>query len=176
MTPHPMADTRGGAVTRWPCVALALALALALPGCPGPTPDPDPEPPSPTFRLELGQGASFTPITEGAPLFVQQGYQGGQMTLVSLRAWELSPLSTTVELALTNVDTGKKVSQDYRVRLSFSPGGDPEAPAELTGLQLVLSGTPPVGQTVRLTATVQSASGEKVTDSRTGPLQWQPSP
>lgn len=176
MTSHPMAGTRGGAGTRWHGAALTLALVLALPGCPGPDPDPDPDPSPPAFRLELGQGAQFTPITEGDPLFVQQGFQGSQMTLVSLRAWELSPLATTVELALTNASTGKKVSQDYRVRLSFAPGSDSEAPAELTGLQLVLSGTPPIDQTVRLTATVQSASGEKVTDSRTGPLQWQPSP
>jgi hypothetical protein len=172
MTTHPIADTRGRAWTRWQSVGLALALVLALPGCPGP----DPEPPTSTFRLELGHGTQFTPITDGDPLLMQQGFQGSQMTLVSLRAWDLSPLSTTVELALTNVETGKKVSQSYRVRLSFSPGSDPEAPAELTGLQLVLSSSPPVGQTVQLTATVESASGQKVTDSRTGPLQWDPNP
>ncbi len=174
MTPHPIANTRGRAWTRWQGLGLALVLVLALPGCPGP--NPDPEQPTPTFRLELGRGTQFTPITDGDPLFVQQGFQGSQMTIVSLRAWELSPLSTIVELALTNVDSGKKLSQSYRVHLSFSPGSDPEAPAELTGLQLVLSTSPPVGQTVRLTATVESASGQKVTDSRTGPLQWDPNP
>jgi hypothetical protein len=172
MTTHSIADTRGRAWTRWQGVALALALALTLPRCPGPAPEP-PGPPS--FRLELGRGNRFEPIIDGETIFLQQGCQGSQMTIVSLRAWELSPLATTVELALTNVATGKKLSQSYRVRLSFSPGSDPEAPAELDGLLLVISSPDQaVGQTVRLTATVESSSGEKVTDSRTGTMEWGP--
>jgi hypothetical protein len=162
---------------RWRRRVLALPVALTLSGCPQPepTPEPIPEPtPNPSFSLELGQGEQFTPISEGDPLLMLHGFQGIQHIPVSLRAWNLSPLSATVDLSLVLEDSGERLSQPSHVRLSFSPGNTPDDPAELDGLLLVIPDSPPVGQTVRLTASVQSASGEVVNDSRTGPLQWAP--
>jgi hypothetical protein len=155
-------------------IAVVLALGLSLAGCPQPEPEPDPEP-SETLRLEVGSGQQFTPLADGDTLLLQRGCQGTQHTFVSLRAWGLSKPSAMVDLALTRVGDGKKLSFQYRVKLSFTPGSGAEDPAELPGLLLAIPDPDAsVGKTVRLTAKIDSDSGEFATDSRTGTLEWGP--
>jgi len=152
--------------------ALALALGLTLSGCPE---APPPEP-SPDMRLEVGAGREqFTPLAEGDTLWIQQGCQGSQHMFVSLRAWGLPSDPVLVELSLTRTDDGKKVSASYRVRYLFAQGSGEEAPDELPGLLLQITDPDAaVGRTVRLSASVETDSGARVADVRTGPLQWGP--
>lgn len=148
-----------------------LAVGLLLAGC-GAASDGSEGPLMPA-RIEVGTGRRFTALQAGATLALVSGSQGSQHVFVSLRAWELSPLTALVELSLTRTEDGREVSAPYKVRLPFEPGTDSEAPATLESLLLVVPDPAlAVGHEVRLTATVQSESGERATDARTVTLQW----
>lgn len=147
-----------------------LALGLLLAGCGDASSSDAPHSPP---RVEVGTGREFTVLEEGATLELVRGSQGSQHVFVSLRAWELSPLTAQVELSLARTEDGRAVSAPYKLRLPFEPGSGAEAPATLESLLLVV--TDPelaVDREVRLTATVQSESGARATDARTVTLQW----
>jgi hypothetical protein len=148
-----------------------LALGLLLAGCGATTPEP--VPPS-DQRLEVGTGRQqFTPLSDGDTLRVQRGCQGGQHVFVSLRAWGLPSDPVMVELSLTRTEDGQKVSLPYRVRYLFAQSTEEGTPDELPGLLLVVpEPDQAVGKQVRLTATVEPDFNTRVSDSRTGTLQW----
>lgn len=152
--------------------AMGLALVLTLSGCPeAPPPEPDPG-----MRLEVGTGQEqFTAFVEGEPLWVQKGCQGGQHVFVSLRGWGLPSYALMVELALTRPEDEQKVSSKFRVRYLFAQGSGEDAPDELPGLLLQLPDpSATVGRAVRLSASVELDSGQRVSDEYTGTLQWGP--
>jgi hypothetical protein len=155
---------------QWVTLA-ALLLGVA---CGGPLPPP--EQPAPPLRVEVGTGRSgqFTPVAEGDTLRLQRGCQGSQHIFVSLRAWGLAPDKALVTLALRRTADGQVVSLPYRLRLPFT-SPSPEAPAELTGLLLVVpEPTEALGRGVALEATVEDEAGHSASDRRGGTLQWGP--
>ncbi|MFY0526970.1 hypothetical protein ACN28I_28805 [Archangium gephyra] len=149
--------------------AVLLALGLWLAGCGvGESP-----PPAPPPRLEVGTGRHFTVLGEGATLELVRGSQGSQHVFVSLRAWDLTPLTARVTLSLARTEDGLRVSSPYEVRLPFEAATTPDAPAELEGLLLVVPDpSPALGREVRLTASIETQSGERATDTRSATLQW----
>lgn len=153
----------------WWLRGLALALGLALTGCG------EEELPSVEPRLEVGTGRQFTELTEDAPLQLQSGCQGGQHVFVSLKAWGLAREPHWVELSLTRTEDEQVVSVPYRVRLTFLPGDGAQVPDDLPGLLLVV-GEPEqaIGRRVRLTASVETAAGQRLSDTHEGLLEWGP--
>ena len=85
-----------------------------------------------------GDGTLFTALGEGAALELVRGSQGSQHVFVSLRAWELTPLTARVTLSLERTEDGQQVSSPYEVRLPFEAATTPDAQAELEGLLLVV--------------------------------------
>jgi hypothetical protein len=149
---------------------IVLALGLSLVGC---GKDAPPEPP--TIQLELGTGQQFTPVADGDALRLQRGCQGSQHVFVSLRAWGLPSEPVFVELSLTRTEDEQRVSRPYRVRYLFAQGSEPNAPDELPGLLLAVpTADEAVGKAVRLSAMVETDSGQRGTDSRTGTVEWGP--
>lgn len=152
------------------CWMRLLALGLLLAACGGSTSfgEATPHP-----RVEVGTGREFIALQDGATLELVRGGQGSQHVFVSLRAWELAPLTALVELSLTRTGDGQVVSVPYKVRLPFEAGTGEGAPATVDGILLAVPD--PVlalGQELRLTATLQDASGERATDARTVTLEW----
>lgn len=144
-----------------------LALGLLLAGCGEPVSPPR------TPRLEVGTGLLFTALGEGATLELARGCQGSQHVFVSMRAWELASLTARVTLSLERVEDGRVVSSPYSVRLPFEAGSSPDAPASLEGLLLVVPDpAPSLGREVRLTASIETESSERATDTRSATLQW----
>lgn len=147
----------------------SLLLCLLLTACGASTSSEPPPPP----RVEVGTGRAFTPLEAGASLELVRGSQGSQHVFVSLRAWELAPLTAQVELSLALAEDGRVVSAPYKLRLPFEPGTDAEAAATLESLLLVVPDAAlAVGREVRLTASVQAESGVSATDTRTATLEW----
>ncbi|RKH57125.1 hypothetical protein D7V93_18905 [Corallococcus llansteffanensis] len=123
--------------------------------------------------MEVGTGGAFTALQDGDTVELFSGFQGGQHVFVSLRAWELTTLSSRVELSLERTSDGDRVSVPYEVNLRFSPSLQPGEPALLEGLLLqVPDASKAVGREVRLNAAFESDSGEHGADSRTVTLQW----
>lgn len=162
---------RAGVEAPWLALAvLALAACGDGAGTRGPGPE---EEAGPAARMELGTGRQFTPLAEGATLRLQRGCQGSQHVFVSLRGRGLPSTPLMVELALTRTRDARVVSLPYRTRLPFTPGASADAPAELTGLLLVVpEPDEAVGESVWLSATVQPESGDTLKDERSGTLQW----
>lgn len=145
-----------------------LALGLVLAGC-----GVDEPPPRQPPRIEVGTGRQFTALGPGATLELVRGSQGSQHVFVSLRAWELTPLTARVTLSLERAEDGLRVSSPHEVRLPFEAATTPDAPAELEGLLLVVPDpAPALGREVRLTASIETESGERATDARSATLQW----
>ncbi|RKG88399.1 hypothetical protein D7V97_42775 [Corallococcus sp. CA053C] len=121
----------------------------------------------------MGTGGMFTALQDGDTVELNSGFQGGQHVFVSLRAWELTTLSSRVELSLERTSDGNRVSVPYEVDLRFSPSPQPGEPAMLEGLLLqVTDASKAVGQEVRLNASFESNTGEHGSDSRTVIIQW----
>jgi hypothetical protein len=146
-----------------------LALSLCTMGC-----GEEPVPEVPTARLEVGTGAVFTALEEGATLELFKGCQGSQHVFVSLRAWELTSTSALVELFLERAEDGQ-VFAGSRLRLRFDAPAGPGEPALLEGLLVVVPDPDRgVGREVRLKASIQTDSDQSASDTRTVTLQWGP--
>jgi hypothetical protein len=144
-----------------------LILGLCLAGCPNPPPYNPAEPP----RLELGSGCRFRPLAEGNALALHSGSQGGQHIFVSLRAWNLAQDSNLVDLALTRPSDGVQLGFPYQVRMRFDDG--PDDSYELEGLLMQVHNMEDVlDQEVRLTAAIETDSGERAMDEHTGTVRW----
>ncbi len=156
-----------------PLVRQALPLLIAVAAaCSASVDSPDAGPPS----LELGTGTrDFEPLSDGDSIFIVQGPQGGYHFFGSLRAQNIEPgdsedLSdprnpqTTFE-AFVGANRVDSMASSYRQGLEVSGGY-----AQMIGRQVILDildDDELDGMTVRLTVSIEDASGTQLTDERT---------
>lgn len=124
------------------------------------------------FTVELGTGrTAFRPVAGDDTLYMENGLQGLQHVLVSLRVVGLDEGRYLTDFALTR-DDGLVVSYPAQVRLPFALADDG---VELLGYQLVVREPDAIaGFSGRVRASVEGAGGEVDADERAVQVEWAP--
>jgi hypothetical protein len=124
-------------------------------------------------RVEIGNGAdTFVAFDDGDTLGLIHGCQGAQHVWIALRAFDLSPRGTILDLALTRDRDGLQVSQTFTVRVSLTPIDGTDY-AEVTGLTLIVPDPDQaIGEDLTLRATVTAMDGASATSVRHIRVDW----
>ncbi|MEC7519016.1 MAG: hypothetical protein VYE22_04075 [Myxococcota bacterium] len=160
-----------------------VLVALLMHGCPPPDPAPDGSVGGDDAggdsgvyvgdpRLELGTGEGrFDTFEDGETLDLVSGCQGAQHVWVAMRAWGIDRRGPIIDVELIRDSDGERVSQVFRVRVSFDDVG--EEYVDVFGLTLVVpEPDTAIGEDLTLRATVTDRNETTVMDERPIRIEW----
>ncbi|HBQ11301.1 MAG TPA: hypothetical protein DEF51_09040 [Myxococcales bacterium] len=125
-------------------------------------------------RLALGTGEGrFNTFEDGQTLDLVSGCQGAQHVWVALRAWGIDRRGPIIDVELIRDSDGERVSQVFRVRVSFDDVG--QEYVDVFGLTLVVpEPDTSIGEDLTLRATVTDRNETVISDERPIRIEWGP--
>jgi len=131
-----------------------------------------PPPGDPTLELGIGEGL-YSSFEDNDTLGMVSGCQGLQHVWVAMRATNIDPRGTLIDVGIRRASDDVMVSQVFRVRLSMQPVPGNDGLYELYGLTIIVpEPDEALGEDLMLTATVTDRDGVEIFDERPIRVEW----